>query len=147
MKQKKMPFIETTDDDDCCNRDLHDMIRDVWANTEENCKILRVACSKYAMIPLVNGLILQKVKLDLSPTFDYCRLQLTFGTNLLSTTSSQVVILSGVADCKVLDWWHPYYPHQDEALKISEPVPDSWDVDDIIMDFQLFNVSQNNCST
>lgn len=112
------------------NSDLHEMIKNVWANSEEGCRILRVACSKFGLIPLVNGLILQKVKLDLSPGFNHHRLQLSFGTSFISSTTTQVVVLSGVADCKVLDWWHPCYPHQETASTLLDSAPDSWDSPD-----------------
>lgn len=78
------------------------------------------------MIPVVDGLILQSVKLDLSPGFVHHRLQLSFGTNYFSKISTEVVVLSGVVDCKVLDWWHPRYPHQDILPNVLPPTPDVW---------------------
>ncbi|XP_015118281.1 transmembrane protein 183 isoform X2 [Diachasma alloeum] len=115
----------TWDDDQ--RSDLTEMLEDVSINSEEGCRILRVACLKYSMVPLVIGLILQTVKLDLSPGFDHHRLQLSFGTSFIPKTPTQVVVLSGVVDCKVLDWWHPCYPHQDTDSTLLQPVAESWD--------------------
>ncbi|XP_008544349.1 transmembrane protein 183A [Microplitis demolitor] len=106
---------------------VHSMLEEVSINTENNCRVLRVTCINYGMIPLVNGLILQSVKMDLSPGFKHHRLHLNFSSNCSSKIPTHVVILSGVVDCKVLDWWHPCYPHHDRAIDVSLPSVEFWD--------------------
>ncbi|XP_043500803.1 transmembrane protein 183B-like [Polistes fuscatus] len=83
------------------------------ANSEEKCKLLQVRCLKYSKLPLVIGLILQKVSVTLMPGLKYLRLQLGFGTSDLPNAFTNQVILNDVIDYEVLDWWHPHYPHQD----------------------------------
>ncbi|XP_034949602.1 transmembrane protein 183 [Chelonus insularis] len=99
---------------------------DVWKNPEENCRILRVTCINYAMIPLVAGLILQSVKVDLSPGFKYHRITLNFGSTYIPKTPTHTITLSQVVDYKVLDWWNPCYPHQDK-IDFFMPFTESWD--------------------
>ncbi|XP_011311828.1 transmembrane protein 183B [Fopius arisanus] len=118
------PKIHWADDQ---RSDITEMLEDVSVNSEKGCRILRVTCLKYSLVPLVIGLVLQTVKLDLSPSFDHHRLQLSFGTSFIPKIPTQVVILSGVVDCKVLDWWHPCYPHQDTDCTLLQPIAESWD--------------------
>lgn len=97
----------------------------VWWTWDE---ILQVSCFKYGMVPLVMGLILQTVKVTLSPGFDHHRIQLSFGTSYIPKTPTQVIVLNGVVDLKVFDWWHPCYPHQDViSSTILEETTESWD--------------------
>ncbi|XP_012259822.2 transmembrane protein 183 isoform X2 [Athalia rosae] len=108
--------------------DLIEMLEDVSANPEDSCKILRVTCSKYTLAPLVIGLILQSVSITLSPGFRHHRLHLGFGTALTpKTPASQVLLLDGVVGVRVLDWWHPLYPHQHAASAVLPPSDDAWD--------------------
>lgn len=107
--------------------DFLEMIEDVAVNPEDGCKILRVTCLKYSMLPPVIGLILQTVSMNLMPGFKDHRLQLSFGTSGIPNTSTSQVVLNDVIDYQVLDWWHPYYPHQDAVSIIELPQTDSWD--------------------
>ncbi|XP_046612206.1 transmembrane protein 183 isoform X1 [Neodiprion virginianus] len=108
--------------------DLIEMLEDVSANPEDRCKILQVTCLKYTMTPLVIGLILQSVSMTLSPGFRHHRLQLGFGTAVTpKTPASQMLLLDGVVGVRVLDWWHPLYPHQHAASAVLPPSDDAWD--------------------
>ncbi|KAI4483848.1 hypothetical protein M0802_013262 [Mischocyttarus mexicanus] len=73
----------------------------------------RVRCLKYSKLPLVIGLMLQKVLVTLMPGLKYLRLQLGFGTSDFPNALTNQVILNDVIDYEILDWWHPRYPHQD----------------------------------
>ncbi|XP_063985980.1 transmembrane protein 183 [Diachasmimorpha longicaudata] len=126
INSSRVPKKRITWDDEQ-RSDLTEMLEDVSMNSEDGCRILRVVCQKYSLVPLVIGLILQTVKLDLSPGLGHHRLQLSFGTNFIPKTPTQVVVLSAVVDCKVLDWWHPCYPHQDTDSTILQPIAESWD--------------------
>ena len=103
------------------------MLEDVAVNLEEGCKILRVTCLKYSMLPPVIGLILQSVSMTLMPGFKDHRLQLGFGTSDVPNTLTNQVILNDVVSYQILDWWHPTYPHQDSITTIELPQGDSWD--------------------
>lgn len=107
--------------------DFLEMLEDVAVNSEESCKILRVTCLKYSMLPPVIGLILQSVSMTLMPGFKDHRLQLGFGTSDVPNTLTNQVILNDVVSYQILDWWHPTYPHQDSITTIQLPESDSWD--------------------
>ncbi|XP_043265327.1 transmembrane protein 183 isoform X2 [Colletes gigas] len=110
-------------------RDFLEILEDVTANPEEDCKVLRVICLKYSMLPLVIGLILQSVTMTLMPGFKEHRLQLGFGTSNIASSLTNQVILNSVVNCQVLDWWHPLYPHEDTITTIELPQSDFWDQD------------------
>jgi hypothetical protein len=69
---------------------------------------------------MVMGLSLCSVSLTVSQGMRHHRLQLVFGSghmchtagipNIVSLDSSTVV-LDPVVNVRVLDWWHPMYPH------------------------------------
>lgn len=79
------------------------------------------------MLPLVNGLILQSVSITLMPGFKEHRLQLGFGTSNIASSLTNQVILNGVVNYQILDWWHPLYPHQDAITAMELPQNDFWD--------------------
>lgn len=79
------------------------------------------------MLPPVNGLILQSVSMTLMPGFKDHRLELGFGTSDLPNTLSNKIILNHVVNYKIIDWWHPFYPHQDGITTIKLPHSDCWD--------------------
>lgn len=109
--------------------DFVEMLEDVAVNSEDGCKVLRVTCLKYSMLPPVIGLILQTVSMTLMPGFKDHRLQLGFGTSDVPSTLTVQIILNYVISYKVLDWWDPGYPHQDDAVTAID-LPehsDSWD--------------------
>nr|XP_031835613.1 transmembrane protein 183-like isoform X2 [Nomia melanderi] len=104
-----------------------EMLEDVAVNPEEGCKLLRVACSRYSLLPPVTGLILQKVSVTLMQGFKNNRLQLGFGTSDVPNTLTHQVILNDVVKWQVLNWWHPSYPHEDKLTTIELPYSDFWD--------------------
>ncbi|XP_078047061.1 transmembrane protein fates-shifted isoform X2 [Augochlora pura] len=106
--------------------DFLEMLEDVAVNPEEGCKLLKVACHRYSMLPQVTGLILQKVAVMVRQGVKV-QLQLSFGTSDVPNTLTHQVMLNDVLNCQVLNWWHPSYPHQDTVTTIELPENDSWD--------------------
>ncbi|XP_018354777.1 PREDICTED: transmembrane protein 183B-like isoform X1 [Trachymyrmex septentrionalis] len=111
---KKTEFLET--------------LEDVAVNPEDGCKVLRVSCLKYSMLPLVIGLVLQTVSINLMPGFREYRLQLGFGTSDVPSTLTNQIILRNVIGYSILNWWDPAYPHQDVGYTIELPQNDSWEI-------------------
>ncbi|KAG5344087.1 T183B protein, partial [Acromyrmex charruanus] len=112
---KKTEFLET--------------LEDVAVNPEDGCKVLRVSCSKYSMLPPVIGLVLQTVSINLMPGFREYRLQLGFGTSDIPSTLTNQIILRNVIGYSILNWWDPAYPHQDVGYTIELPQNnDSWEI-------------------
>ncbi|XP_011876900.1 PREDICTED: transmembrane protein 183 isoform X2 [Vollenhovia emeryi] len=107
--------------------EFFDTLKDVAVNPENDCKVLRVSCLKYSMVPLVIGLTLQTVTTDLMPGFREHRFQLGFGTSGIPNTLTNQVILRNVMEYHILNWWDPAYPHQDIGYAIELPQNDSWD--------------------
>ncbi|XP_015591498.1 transmembrane protein 183A isoform X2 [Cephus cinctus] len=126
--------------------DLVEILEDVSANPEEGCKVLRVACAKYSMVPMVIGLTLQTVTVTLSSGYDHHKLQLGFGTACTpKNIASQLVVLDGVIEIRVLDWWSPFYPHQDMATTIVVPPSnDSSDWNTLCLDGQSMFTAVSN---
>lgn len=96
--------------------DLLEMLEDVSANQDEGCKVLQVTCLNYVAIPMVMGLSLCSVSLTLSQGVRHHRLQLAFGSGHMcypniTSLDSITVVLDPVVNVRVLDWWHPLYPH------------------------------------
>lgn len=98
--------------------DLLEMLEDVSANPDENCRVLQITCRHFIAVPPVLGLTLISVALNLSQGFCNHRLQLGFGSGIYSCRNNSLggsdgitVILDPVINVKVLDWWHPQYPH------------------------------------
>ncbi|GAB1864601.1 Transmembrane protein 183 [Camponotus japonicus] len=110
-----------------CDTEFLEMLKDVAVNPEEGCKVLRVTCLKYSMLPPVIGLVLQTVSMNLMPGFREHRLQLGFGTSDVPSTLTNQVILRDVTEYRILDWWDPTYPHQDANYTIELLTSDSWD--------------------
>lgn len=97
--------------------DLLEILDDVSANQDEYCQVLQVTCKDFIPVPPVLGLTLTSVMFTLSSGFIHHKLQLGFNTGVqscLRTTDGGTgvsVILDPVINVKVLDWWHPLYPH------------------------------------
>lgn len=97
--------------------DLLQMLDDVHANPEDGCQILQVSCQNFVSAPVVMGLVLANVTFNVSHEMHHYRLRLTFDTvkyyRPCRTANSNTVIvnLEPVANVRVLDWWHPQYPH------------------------------------
>ncbi|XP_011692569.1 PREDICTED: transmembrane protein 183-like isoform X2 [Wasmannia auropunctata] len=104
-----------------------EMLEDVAVNPEDGCKVLRVSCLKYSMLPPVIGLVLQTVSMNLMPGFREYRLQLGFGTSDVPSTLTNQIILRNVIGCSIFNWWDSAYPHQDVGYTIELPQNDSWD--------------------
>lgn len=99
--------------------DLIEMLEDISANADENCRLLQVTCVHFAALPIVLGLTLFSVSLTLSEGFTHHRLQLVFGSHGSPSGSDSVtVVLDPVVKIKVLDWWHPLYPHDQSMLRL-----------------------------
>lgn len=100
--------------------DLLEMLGDVSANQDEGCRVLQVTCLNFVEIPMVMGLSLCSVSLTVSQGMRHHRLQLVFGSGHMCHTAgrpniasldSSTVVLDPVLNVRVLDWWHPMYPH------------------------------------
>lgn len=97
--------------------DLIEMLEDVSANNEDGCRVLRVTCPHFVSIPLVMGLTLSSVSMRFTEGFRHYIMQMGFGSGLSYTSkttdgsSYTEFILDPVINYRVLDWWHPLYPH------------------------------------
>ena len=94
-------------------QDLVEILEDVSANPDEGCKILEVACKNFIPVPLVQGLTLSDVTLNLSQGFRHHRLQMSFKSGYYYSVTSEpnnVILLDPVVMWKIFDWWHPSYP-------------------------------------
>ncbi|XP_014468156.1 PREDICTED: transmembrane protein 183 isoform X2 [Dinoponera quadriceps] len=109
MKRKTCDIEET---------ELIEMLENVAVNPEDGCKVLRVTCSKYCLLPPVIGLILQTVSMSLMPGYRKYRLLLKFGTSVIPSTLTDEVTLSDVTGYRILDWWDPCYPHNDATYTV-----------------------------
>ena len=89
--------------------------QDLFYNPDNNCRILEVTCSNFNSIPIVMGLILNRVYLNVSSgSMRYHKLKLIFDTHLKTTTTKNEVgmfevILDPVLEVRVYPWWHPRY--------------------------------------
>ncbi|XP_066999803.1 putative transmembrane protein 183BP [Anabrus simplex] len=92
--------------------DLLEMLEDVSANQDEGCKVLQVTCLNYIPHPLVLGQTLCNVTMTLSHGLCSYRMRLEFGSGpLCYNDNSNTLVFDPVVNVKVLDWWHPLYPH------------------------------------
>lgn len=71
----------------------------------------------------VAGLVLTSVCLTLSQGFRHNRLQLEFGSGIkgyppLDGSACVNIVLDPVINFRVLDWWHPLYPHNDNIQNL-----------------------------
>lgn len=100
--------------------DLLEILDDVCANPDENCRILQVTCSDFIPLPSVLGHTLNHVYMTLSYSTCVTQLRLGFGSGIhvcdVSTPDAVRVVLDSVIGAKILDWWHPLYPH-DNSLQ------------------------------
>lgn len=99
--------------------DLIEMLEDVSANSEENCRVLVVTSTNFIPVPAVLGYTLLSATLNLSQGLRHHRLQLFFGSgvncksSLIDRSGNQIVLIDPVTNVRVLDWWHPLYPYSD----------------------------------
>lgn len=131
FKMKKKILSTLSHSNDKQGPDLLEILDDVSANPDEHCRILEVSCLYFSHVPPVIGLTLTSVSLTLSsaPKYRYHRLQLGFGSGITTTSKSKggadltTVILDPVINVRVLDWWHPLYPHShnmEELISLGE---------------------------
>ncbi|PSN35387.1 Transmembrane protein 183 [Blattella germanica] len=87
--------------------------------TKRQCVLMwhQVTCRNYIALPMVMGLTLCSVSLT---GIRHHRLQLSFGSGHMCFTAGKpntssldcsTVVLDPVVNVRVLDWWHPNYPH------------------------------------
>ncbi|XP_060524126.1 transmembrane protein 183 [Cylas formicarius] len=113
------------------NSSTPDVLRvpdDIFANPEENCKILQITCSYFVQVPDVFGLTLKSTSMNLSQNMRQYRLQLVFGSSINSTTKSAddaVLIFDPIVKIHVLNWWHPLYPYSHSTHNLDHEVSDS----------------------
>lgn len=106
--------------------ELIDDLSDIQHNSEEGNRVLQVVSAAWAQVPPVMGLKLHKVCLSVSHGMRFHKLKLSFGSPQLGgkeCSSDQQgstihVVLDSVVKMRVLDWWHPLYPMDGEAVKI-----------------------------
>ncbi|CAG9823769.1 unnamed protein product [Phaedon cochleariae] len=96
--------------------DLLEMLDDVSANPDEHCRVLQIVCKHFIGISPLLGQVLTSASLTLSQGFRHHRLQLCFGSGVQGYRSpdgatTSTIVLDPVINYKVLDWWHPLYPH------------------------------------
>lgn len=96
--------------------DILEMLEDVCANQDEYCKVLEVTCSDFVMLPPIIGLTLSSVSLTLSRGLLHQKMELGFNSGIFSTDYKSIdgntdIILDPVLSYRILDWWHPAYPH------------------------------------
>lgn len=64
----------------------------------------------------LSGEVLATVSVTLSSGFRHHRIQLIFGSGIRSISMSDAnkveILLDPVISYKILDWWHPLYPHE-----------------------------------
>lgn len=96
--------------------DLLEMLEDVCANQDEHCKVLEVTCSDFVLLPPVLGQTLSSVSMTLSAGLFRQKLHLGFSSGIISSGSKVAdgdsdIVLDPVISYRILDWWHPSYPH------------------------------------
>lgn len=92
-------------------------------NPDEGCKILRISCSNFVVVPpIITGSRLSDVRINLAHDMRRQKLQLTFCySNYRQTTKSgssskqsgvygDVIEFDPVENISILNWWHPQYP-------------------------------------
>jgi hypothetical protein len=105
--------------------DLIEMLGDINANTEKSCRVLQVTSVATANLPpTILGQTLLAVSTGLSADLRSHCLRLVFGpahaitgrgSGKLAFThipeGATGITLNSVVKIKILDWWHPAYPH------------------------------------
>ncbi|KAL3841763.1 hypothetical protein ACJMK2_019865 [Sinanodonta woodiana] len=96
-----------------CSSGFDSWHKDLFYNQENNCCILQVTSKEYQSIPIVMGLVLNKISLSVSRDMRHHRLRMVFDSvmKLVSKDQSQSieVILDPVVNLKILHWWDPKY--------------------------------------
>lgn len=120
FKLKKINNTVRAHNTDDHEPNLLEILEDVCANPDENCRILQVTCSEFAHVPSVFGQTLNSVCSTLSISSCVTKIRLGFGSGIqvcgARTPDGTVIVLDSVIGMKILDWWHPLYPH-DNSLQ------------------------------
>ncbi|XP_077287030.1 transmembrane protein 183-like [Arctopsyche grandis] len=100
-------------------RNVFEILDDILANPEIDCKMLKVHCGSFSDAPPIMGMILNTIFTKVAPNMRHNRLHLGFSQSLqdhVNSTSNCSVVLNNVVKMEVLNWWHPNYPHPAELL-------------------------------
>lgn len=101
--------------------------QDLFYNPDNNSSVLEVTCPSYSPIPMVMGLILNRVYFNVSSgSMRYQRLKLVMDSSFRMTTAKnqnamQEVNLDPVLELKVYPWWHPEFANAQSLLNEIEP--------------------------
>ncbi|XP_064634610.1 putative transmembrane protein 183BP isoform X2 [Lineus longissimus] len=95
----------------------HDLINgfnNIHDNQEEGCCIMKVTCKDYVSFPVIMGMVLNKVYLNVSQNMRFHRLRLVFDTHrvkdIKQCCTGTTVVLDPVLNAKILQWWDPHFP-------------------------------------
>lgn len=94
--------------------DLLDILDDICANPDENCRILQVVSNQFIPVPPIVGQTLHEAALTLAHGLKNHKLHLKFGSGIKVRgvhLDGTLVVLDPVINVRILDWWHPLYPH------------------------------------
>ncbi|XP_050411252.1 putative transmembrane protein 183BP isoform X1 [Patella vulgata] len=94
-------------------RDIIDHYDDLSYNTEAGCTILQVTCTHFLSVPIVMGMVLNRVFLTVSGQgMRYHTLRLMFDSRYQhqSMNSGTALVLDPVINVRVIPWWDPKYP-------------------------------------
>ncbi|WAR02510.1 TM183-like protein [Mya arenaria] len=100
--------------------------QDLFYNPDEGASVLEVTCQNYSPLPMVMGLILNRVYLNVSSgSMRYHRLKLVMDSSYRATTaknqgSMQELVLDPVLEVKVFPWWHPAFADSQSMLMETE---------------------------
>lgn len=108
------------------SRDFEKWHQDLYYNPDNNCSILEVTCPGFTPLPMVMGLILNGVYLNVSSgSMRYHRLKLVLDTNYRTTTKKNQMsmfelVLDPVLEVRVFPWWHPSFAETQSLLLTNE---------------------------
>lgn len=94
---------------------FNDWHQDLFYNPDNNSSVLEVSCPSFSPLPMVMGLILNRVYFNVSSgSMRYHRLKLVMDSSFRTTTAKnqngmQELILDPVVEVKVFPWWHPEF--------------------------------------
>ena len=95
-----------------------DEANDTRHNSEEHHTILQVKCNNFILISPVQGLVLTKIWIYLSQDVNYNKVKLIFHSprtdGRYRSENAVTVMLDPAMDVKILNWWDPIYPYQEQ---------------------------------
>lgn len=100
--------------------------QDLFYNPDEGASVLEVTCPNFIPIPMVMGLILNRVYLNVSAaSMRYHRLKLIMDSSYRATTAKNQgcmheLVLDPVLEVRVYPWWHPAFAETQSALTGNE---------------------------